>query len=65
MLTTISEELGPPVSFGGVELGSLLESCVVGERPSAPLGRNDPGGERRPVCLARTLSRSERGFFCG
>jgi hypothetical protein len=27
-LATVSEELGPPVSSGGVELWSLLESCV-------------------------------------
>jgi hypothetical protein len=64
-LATISEELGPLVSFGGVELGALLESCVdlafVGERPSAPLGRNDPGGERRPVRVARSHARPGRG----
>jgi hypothetical protein len=38
MLATISEELGPRVSFGGVELEGL---ALLGKRPSAPLGRND------------------------
>jgi hypothetical protein len=48
------------LSFG--PCSNLASTCVVGEKPSAPLGRKLPGGERRPVCLARPLSRPERLF---
>jgi hypothetical protein len=47
MLATISEELGPPVSFGGVELEG---PALLGKRPSAPLGRNDRAVRGDPYC---------------
>jgi hypothetical protein len=38
MLATVSEELGPRLSIGGVELERL---ALLGKCPSAPLGKND------------------------
>jgi hypothetical protein len=63
VLATISEELGPPVSSGGVELevpALILRCWGKAERPAR---QERPGGERRPVCLASTLSRSGGGFW--
>jgi hypothetical protein len=62
---TISEELGPRVSLAVLSLRSLLESCVVGERPSAPLGRNNRAVRGDPCVLhAHYRARRERGGDC-
>jgi hypothetical protein len=51
------EELGPFLSSGGVERERPCRSCVVGERPSAPLDRNDRAVRGDPCVLhAHTLA---------